>query len=336
MKRRKNPFISTTLRPELFHGDVLRPPFFEGWYFKVVDKSGSHRFAFIPGVFIGRSDEDSHAFVQVLDGVTGQVEYHRYPIGEFHAAPDIFDLKIGKNRFSLDSIELDIRESSQTVKGELSFDSPISWPVQLMSPGVMGWFAWVPRMECYHGVLGFDHAVQGHIAVDGNALDFNDGRGYIEKDWGYAFPQAWVWMQTNHFEQPRISLTASVAIIPWMGNAFAGFIVGLWQDGRLHRFATYANSRILELAVDDQHVRWVMRNRTHRLEILATRSAGGLLLAPTPTGMGRRIAETLSAVISVRLVHLKTGEVEFEGTGKFAGLEAVGELDRLQEMTNSR
>ena len=44
-----------------------------------------------PVFFIGRSDEDSHAFVQVLDGVTGQVEYHRYPIGEFHAPPDTFD-----------------------------------------------------------------------------------------------------------------------------------------------------------------------------------------------------------------------------------------------------
>ena len=50
-----------------------------------------------------------------------------------------------------------------------------------------------------------------------------------------------------------------------------------------------------------------MRNRTHRLEILATRSDGGLLLAPTPAGMGRRIAETLSAEIAVRLVHLKNG-----------------------------
>jgi hypothetical protein len=48
--------------------------------------------------------------------------------------------------------------------------------------------------------------------------------------------------------------------------------------------------------------------------------------------MGRRLAETLSAVISVRLVHLKTQEVEFEGTGEFAGLEAVGDLDRLQQM----
>ena len=33
-------------------------------------------------------------------------------------------LWIGKNRFSLDRIELDIHESSQTVKGKLTFDSP--------------------------------------------------------------------------------------------------------------------------------------------------------------------------------------------------------------------
>ncbi len=121
MSRQKIPFLSTIRRPELFHGNVLRPPFFEGWYFKVVDRSGSHRFAFIPGVFIGRAGEDSHAFVQVLDGVTGQVEYHRYPMEAFYAASDTFDLRIGKNRFSLDRIELDIDESSQTVKGKLSF-----------------------------------------------------------------------------------------------------------------------------------------------------------------------------------------------------------------------
>jgi tocopherol cyclase len=332
MSRQKTHFISNTLHPELYHGDVLHPPFFEGWYFKVVDSRGLHRFAFIPGVFIGQSGEDSHAFVQVLDGSTGQVEYHRYPIEAFHAASDAFDLQIGKNRFSLDRIELNIHKSSQAIKGELSFDAPISWPVRLVFPGVMGWFAWVPRMECYHGVLGFDHAVHGSIEVDDKVFDFTDGRGYIEKDWGHAFPQAWIWMQTNHFAQSRLSLTASVAIIPWMGSAFAGFIVGFWQDGRLHRFATYASSRILELEVDDQHVRWKMRNRRHRLEILAVRSEGSLLRAPTPKGMGRRIAETLSAMIKVRLVHLKTGEVEFEGTGNFAGLEAVGDMDRLQQM----
>jgi hypothetical protein len=81
-------------------------------------------------------------------------------------------------------------------------------------------------------------------------------------------------------------------------------------------------------------VRWVMRNRTHRLEILAMRSEGGLLMAPTPQGMGRRIAETLSAEINVRLIRLTTGMVEFNGKGNYAGLEAVGDLDHLMKMVN--
>lgn len=332
MIKRFSNYLKTTLNPEIYHGGVLSPPFFEGWYFKAVDASGQYRYAFIPGVFVGKTTADSHAFVQVLEGASSRVEYHRYPIDQFWAAEDHFELRIGDNHFSLNQIELDIDNAEQQVKGVLEFSDPIGWPVRLTSPGVMGWFAWVPRMECYHGVLGFDHAVQGEINVDGQSINFNDGRGYIEKDWGKAFPQAWVWMQSNHFTQPRVCLTASVAIIPWLGSAFAGFIVGFWQDGKLHRFATYANSKILDLNVDDQHVRWQMRNRKHRLEIVATQAEGGLLLAPTPEGMGRRIAETLNASIHVRLINLKTGDVEFDDSGKYAGLEAVGDLEKLTRM----
>ena len=117
-----------------------------------------------------------------------------------------------------------------------------------------------------------------------------------------------------------------------MGSAFAGFIVGFWQAGKLHRFATYANSRILGLQVNDQQVWWQMHNHSHRLEIVATQAEGGLLLAPTPEGMGRRIAETLNASILVRLINRKTGQVEFEDNGKYAGLEAVGDMSKLIQM----
>lgn len=103
----------------------------------------------------------------------------------------------------------------------------------------------------------------------------------------------------------------------------------------MHRFATYANSKILGLAVDDQHVRWQMRNKTHRLEIVATQAEGGLLHAPTPESMGRRIAETLNASIHTRLINRKTGEVEFGDTRNYAGLEAVGDLDNLIKMAIS-
>jgi hypothetical protein len=44
--------------------------------------------------------------------------------------------------------------------------------------------------------------------------------------------------------------------------------------------------------------------------------------------MGARVMETLSASIDVRLETLQ-GDVVFEGTGENAGLEVVGDLQRL-------
>ncbi len=80
---------------------------------------------------------------------------------------------------------------------------------------------------------------------------------------GAAFPEAYVWFQTNHFDQPRVSLTASVAIIPWLGASFPGFIIGLWRDGILHRFATYTGARIERLRITDDHIDWTVSGRTH-------------------------------------------------------------------------
>ena len=133
--------------------------------------------------------------------------------------------------------------------GRLRFNGVAPWPVTLRSPGIMDWYAFVPFMECYHGVLSFDHEIRGLLAVDGQAVDFHGGRGYIEKDSGQAFPRAWIWLQTNHFGQPDICLTASVARIPWLGTAFRGFIVGFWWNGRLYRFATYTGAQVERLEV---------------------------------------------------------------------------------------
>ncbi len=84
--------------------------------------------------------------------------------------------------------------------------------------------------------------------------------------------------------------------------------------------------------MDQQHVFWQLRNRTHWLEISATQAEGALLQAPIPEGMGRRIAETLNAKIHIRLANLKSGEIEFDDNGKYAGLEAVGDLQKLIKM----
>ncbi len=325
-------------QPDVYHGQGKKPPFFEGWYFKLVDASEERRYAVIPGVFLGAEAASSHCFVQTLDGVTGHATYHRYPLQAFRSSPHEFDIWVGPNHFRADRIALDIASPERRLQGELHFAGLTPWPVTLMSPGIMGWYAFVPFMECYHGVVSLDHAIYGQLAVDGQTVDFTGGRGYSEKDWGQAFPRAWIWTQSNHFATPGTSLTASIAIIPWRGSSFPGFIVGLWHEGRLYRFATYTGAVTERLELTDTHVTWHLADRLarrgggrHRLEIVAWRAEGGLLHSPERVAMLQRVLESLTARLEVRLLAVHGGEERllFAGTGCHAGLEIVGALDEL-------
>ncbi len=310
----------TTLNPERYHGPTARQPYFEGWYYKLVDPTGTHTLAVIPGIFLGEDPDRHHAFVQIFEGATGRVEHIRYPVQAFEATSEGFDIRIGPNRFSRTAITLDLPD----VKGTVDLIKPVPWPVTVRSPGIMGWYAWVPTMECYHGVVSLDHGLAGRLQLGEATVDFTGGRGYTEKDWGQNFPKTWVWMQSNHFETEGTSLTASIAQIPWRRTTFPGFIVGFWHGGTLHRFATYTGAKVEHLHVGDTEVQWTLTNRTHRLDLRAQRVPGAMLYAPTPKDMIPRVEETVQATVEVTLA-TQAGMVVFEGTGRYAGLEVMGE-----------
>jgi tocopherol cyclase len=331
--------------PDLYHAHGKKPPFFEGWYFKLVTRGEDRAHAVIPGVFLGDEAGDarsggarSHAFVQTLDGLTGRTTYHRYPMDSFRTDRREFDIWIGPNHFRADRVVLDIQTPERQMQGELRFSELAPWPVSLTSPGIMGWYALVPFMECYHGVVSLDHGITGRLTIDGEDVDFGGGRGYTEKDWGQAFPRAWIWTQSNHFETSGTSLTASVATIPWLGSAFRGFIAGLWHGGRLYRFATYTGAAIERLQVEDDRVALSMRSkprrkdkRFDRLKVVAWRSRGGLLRSPERIAMLQRVLESLTARLEVQLSTVgDDGErLLFEGVGRHAGLEIVGQLAEI-------
>ena len=317
-------------RPARYHGHAKRRNFFEGWYYKFVDAAQQHVHAVIPGVFLGKDASTSHCFVQVLDGATGHSTYHRYPLERFWASKHELDLRVGPNRFYLDHLQLDIGDDMRSLRGELSFDGVTPWPVTPTAPGIMGPYAFAPFMECYHGVLSFDHAVRGTLVMNGEAITFDGGRGYIEKDWGQAFPQAWVWGQSNHFEQAGTSITLSVATIPWLWTSFRGFIIGLWHAGQLYRFATYTGAQLARLNLTDTQVKLRVEDKRYRLEIDAARSEGGLLHAPYRIDMLQRVTESLTATIAVRLMD-RSGGVIFEGTGRHAGLEINGAIQQIAD-----
>lgn len=329
-------WIRGILRPEIYHGHGKRPPFFEGWYFKVVDASEASRFAFIPGVYLDRDSAKTHAFVQVLDGSAASAHYCRYSFAEFWASKREFDIRIGPNRFTQAGISLELNCSGRAISGQLDFAERKPWPVTLRLPGAMGTYAWLPFMECYHGVVSMDHQVSGSLIVEGAAVSFDSGRGYIEKDWGQSFPSGWLWIQSNHFERPGISLMASIAVIPWLRRPFPGFIVGLLLDGALYRFATYTGAKLLELDLSANAGRFVIQDRRLRLEVSAQSDEVAILHGPTRTDMGPRVAESLRGRVDVRLSHLSDrGTALFEGTGRNAGIEVNGDISRLMDLARS-
>lgn len=320
-------------RPAMYQGGRQRRAYFEGWYFKLVDRGGERALAVIPGVSL--AEGDAHAFVQVLDAAGHASYYHRFALDAFEWDRSRFAIRIGGNRFDPSGLALDLKSPEQTVSGELRFADLTPWPVSLLSPGIMGWYGLLPIMECYHGVISLRHAVSGSLHVDGAAIDFDGGRGYIEKDWGRSFPSSWVWLQTNHFGAAPAALTMSVARIPWRGRSFVGFIAGLWLDGELHRFATYTGARLEALEADAHQVRTVLRDRQHRLVVQAVRASGGTLASPVVGQMRGRIQESLAASVSVELTQGATGVGRslFSGVGTCAGLEVSGDLAELTVST---
>jgi hypothetical protein len=124
----------------------------------LVDKSRLNAYAVIPGLFIGRDESQSHAFIQIMNGNERKTHYLRYPLRDFTSEDGHFYVRIGPNRFSSDRMSLDIRSDELVVRGELRFSGLTPWPQTLLSPGIMGWYAWIPFMECYRGIVSIDRS----------------------------------------------------------------------------------------------------------------------------------------------------------------------------------
>jgi hypothetical protein len=314
-------------KPEIFQGMGKKKNYFEGWYFKNVDMPERNAISVIPGISITGNKETGHSFIQVLDGNNNRAFYFKFAKEDFRADAKTFNIGIGNSSFSLDSLKLDIEQSGNIVKANLSFENIIPWPVSLLSPGVMGWYGFVPFMECYHGVLSFNHSIKGWFEINGQRIDFNNGKGFTEKDWGESMPSSWIWAQTNHFMEPEASLFVSVAKIPWLGSFFTGFIAGFYLKGKIYRFATYTGARVKKISANDAGIELVISDKRHTLEISGDRIKGAELAAPKYGQMTSRVNETLKSKIRVSLI--ENGKEIFSGEGRNSGLEFNGSIEEL-------
>ena len=304
--------------PLLFQGEnSLRKKhdYFEGWYFKVTN--GDFNISFIPGINIQNGIKK--AFIQVI---TNDKSYFiDYDIDDFKFCHSPFYILVGNNYFSLDKIIIDI-DKEIAIKGILNFSNSINIKTNNFSPNIMGPFSYFP-MECSHAIISMKNSVNGMFKIDGDEINFKDGIVYIEKDWGYSFPQSYIWVQGSSFKNKKASFMCSVARVPFLLFSFRGVICVIIVDGVEYKFTTYNHTKIIKYDVTDSSFKIILKKRNYTLEICSFFDNGHLLIAPVKGGMSKNILESISSKVSVTL--REKNKVIFSDTSINSGLEIVNE-----------
>ncbi|WP_313340215.1 tocopherol cyclase family protein [Sedimentibacter sp.] len=317
LKYKKNPLI--------FQGKKKDEKYFEGWYFKHVSYDLKNIISIIPG--ISKNDADSHAFIQIIiskkfDGETLNTQYYKFSIGDFKYTDEPFCLTIRNNIFTNEGIELNLTNDEYLITGSIKFSEFTKINRTILSPDAMGYFSYLPFMECYHDIISMDHNLKGSISVNNKVIDFNEGKGYIEKDWGTSFPKEYIWLQSNHFDDTDASIMFSLAHIPFLGASFQGFICNLSFNGHEYRFATYNNSKIVKANYSESLLELVIVKGAYELLInsVICRDSGSLK-APINGAMDIIIKEGLTGSADIRL--LKNSKILFEGKGDPCAIEVM-------------
>ncbi len=316
--------LKSLRNPDLYHGRTGRQ-YFEGWYFKLVDKKMENVFAFIPGIFFSSEPEYSHAFIQVVDGINRTYRYERFPLDHFRADHKYFALAIGENRFGREGLTLDLNRPRVAASGELHFKEHLDWPDSFLSPGSMGFYNYIPRMQCYSQVCAMDFDVEGRLDINGRMIDFSGGKGYIEKNWGSAFPFSWIWVQSNHFQHKRASLSFSLGHIPFLMTAFRGFLAGLYVEETFYEFTTMNRSKVqveqkgtdLALRLDNSRYSLFIETETKSKDFILLNGPRGKKMIPL-------VHENLQGFVYLELKDRNRGETIYKDTGRCAGVEYGG------------
>lgn len=270
-----------------YYGAKRQGPYFEGWYLKYQTKHGN-ALALIPALHIDSTGRRT-ASLQVISG--NGTWWLEYPEMDFYASERRFQIRMGKNNFNDEGARLCVERDGLSLHGTLHHGLFVPLKSDIMGP-----FRFFSGMECSHGVLSMGHRLDGTLTLNGEAMDFSGGTGYVETDRGRSFPSAYLWTQCAWREPQRGSLMLSIATIPLVRGSFTGCICAVLYHGREYRLATYRGVRIKDWSNSGA----MICQGKYRLAVDVLEEQGRPLRAPAEGTMGRIIHESLCAKLRYR------------------------------------
>ncbi len=304
--------------PEIFQGEnnlSKKNDYFEGWYFK--NTNNENGISFIPGINI--EDKKEKAFIQVI--TRNESYYIDYNIDEFEFCHKPFKIKIGPNTFSKNGINIDINKENLNISGKIEYSDSKNIKTTNFNPNIMGPFSYIPFMECNHAILSMQNKVKGKIKINNNSLEFDNGTGYIEKDWGTSFPKDYIWCQGNNFQNKNTSFLLAIANIPLKVFDFRGFICVLKVENEEFKFTTYNNSKLTKCNLTNDPIEVVLKRKDYELQVKTHINSGQKLSAPVKGKMEKNIVESISS--NMEIVLKKDDKIIFSDKSSNCGVEIV-------------
>lgn len=313
--------------PDLYHGAHKNKNYFEGWYYKLVDRYNNNKLAIIPGISYGNSNDEHHAFIQVLNGHDVIYDYIEFDSQDFKFNNNKFKISIKSNIFTLNNIDLNLEYNNKRINGHLIFKNTVKWPSNVFSPGSMGFYNYLKFMECYSQVCIVNGSILGCLNIDNKNIDFTGGKVYIEKNWGKSFPKSWLWIQSNNFKDRSVSVTCSLGEVPIPGKIFQGFLIGVTVNNKFISFTTINRSKLTLKSLGDD-VTLTVQNKNLRLTLKTFTNKNNFVLCKGPKNgtMSPAVKETLNGQVYMLLEDIKSNKKIYEDIGLSTGVEYGGTL----------
>ncbi len=279
--------------------------YFEGWYLRIIDIANDVNFAFI---FAKTLDEtDPHAFIQIVNGMTGKNTYLRFDLNQFTYAHDT--VSISSHSLSANQVIINHPE----VKANIT----ISDHDTLKQKSAMGFLRKMP-LECYQEIIYMKAIATGVVSFKGKKVTVN-GTSYMEKTYGIRFPKSWFWLQANHFEKHNLKLSLAGGHVPTLKLRPFGFFAIIHHNDTVYRFATY-NMASFKYVKKDNHIS--IRIRRKNMVLILDVHAHRPIKLVGPVDAAKMTLDVYESLTSTVQLTLKQGQtVLVKDHSQYAGFE---------------
>lgn len=279
---------------DAWQGNEKKKKYFEGWYYKVVTEDETIFFSLIVGVSI--NPLDPHAFIQVLSNTLDKPRYIKYPLNEFSYQKDKFQIQIGKNTFSDTQIKLNIKN----IKIQLTFFEITKLKSTLYRPSIMGPAYYIKGLECNHGIVNLSMKTNGTIIQNHQSYSFQNGRGYIEKDYGTSFPTKYLWMQSNNAKNKDTFVLAQ-GKVPILFFHLTGLFLVINTKEKQYVFANYYGAKIKTISHQKKQDKLIIKQGKYMVTIICKYQKGISLPSPKQGKMDQLILEYIECTCNIKI-----------------------------------